>query len=260
MIINSRVKDILPTANLNNVYVVADFDRTITNGNSKTSWSILANSNLVPKSYISERQELYDYYRPIEIDEDIEYSYKLQKIKEWFQKHIELFVKYKISKDIFEDAATNLRVMEFRPYAKEFIEFLHENNIPLIIISAGIGNFIESFLEHNNCYFDNIYVSSNKIIFKDGIAVGVDDNIIHSFNKNEVSLPDNISDKIKTRENVILLGDQVSDLNMVDKNNHKEVITIGLLTDDSSKEVMVSNFDIVCEEKDNYNNLKNLLF
>ena len=35
---------------------------------------------------------------------------------------------------------------------------------------------------------NNIYISSNKIIFKDGIANGVDKNIIHSLNKNEVSL------------------------------------------------------------------------
>ena len=43
-----------------NFYVVADFDRTITKRNSKTSWSILANSNLVDKSYIEERQQLDD--------------------------------------------------------------------------------------------------------------------------------------------------------------------------------------------------------
>lgn len=260
MIINSKIQKELPITNLDNIYVVADFDRTITNGSSKTSWSILAGSNLVPETYIKERQVLYDYYRPIEVSDTIDYNYKLQMMKEWFQKHIELFVKYKISKKIFDEAATNLRIMEFRPYAKEFIEFLHKNNIPLIIISAGIGNFIESFLEHNNCYYDNIYISSNKIIFKDGIAVGVDKNIIHSFNKNEVSLPENIRDKIKNRDNVILMGDQISDLNMVDKSKHNTVISVGFLIPESSKDTMTSNYDIVCEETDNYNDVKNLLF
>ena len=181
---------------------MADFDRTIMSGSSKTSWSILANSDLVPKTYVSERQTLYDYYRSIEVSDIVDYSYILQTMKEWFQKHIKLFVKYKISKQVFEEAATNLRIMEFRPYAREFIEFLHKNNIPIIIISAGIGKFIESFLEHNNCNFDNAYISSNRIIFKDGIAVGVGVNIIHSFNKNEVSLPNDILEKIK---NVIIL-------------------------------------------------------
>ena len=260
MVINSEIKNRIPISNLDDLYVVADFDRTITNGNSHTSWSILSKSNLVPKSYITDRQILYDFYRPIEISDTVDYSYKLKMMKEWFQKHIELFVKYKLSQDIFEEAATNLRVMEFRPFAKEFIGFLHENKIPLIIISAGIGNFIDSFLEHNNCYFDNIYVSSNKIIFENGIAVGVGENIIHSFNKNEVSLPNNILNKIKNRNNVILLGDQVSDLNMVNKANHNSVISVGFLVEDSSLDTLTSNFDIVCENSDNYNDVKSLLF
>lgn len=260
MIVNKKIKEKLPIHDLDSLYIVTDFDRTITNGNSKTSWSILASSDLVPKSYIADRQKLYDFYRPIEISNTVDYSYKIHMTKEWFQKHIELFVKYKISKDIFDEAGTNLRIMEFRPYAKEFIELLHKNNVPLIIISAGIGNFIESFLEHNNCYYNNIYISSNKIIFKDKIAVGVDKNIIHSFNKNEVSLPNNILEKIKNRNNVLLLGDQVSDLKMVDKSKHKSVITVGFLTPDSPKDEIITNFDIICEETDTYNDLIKLLF
>ena len=260
MIINSNIKEKLPIKDLNNIYVVADFDRTITNGNSKTSWSILANSDLVPKSYVSERQKLYDYYRPIEISDKLDFDYKLVMMKEWYQKHIELFVKYKISKKIFDEAATNLRIMEFRPYAKEFIKFLYENHIPLVIISAGIGNFIEAFLKNNDCYFDNIYISSNMITFKDGVATGVDSNIVHSLNKNEVYLHDKILNKIKNRDNVLLLGDQVSDLNMVNKNEHDFVISVGFSTSDSLKEIMTSNFDIVCEELDNYDDIKKLVF
>lgn len=262
MFINKNIKNLLPFKNFDDMYVVADFDRTITKGNSKTSWSILANSTLVPKSYIEERQALYDYYRPIEIDENMDFELKSHLVKEWFRKHIELFVKYKTSEKVFETAATDLRVMEFRYGAKEFIEFLHKNGIPLIIISAGIGNFIESFLKHNNCYFDNIYISSNKIMFKDGIAVGVDNNIIHSLNKNEVSLPPKVLNNLQNRNNVILLGDQVSDLKMVDKSKHDLVLSIGFLAEDSKEqyEILKSNFDIVCELNDDYNNLKELLF
>jgi len=262
MFMKENIKNLLPFKDLNNLYVVADFDRTITKGNSKTSWSILANSDLVPESYITERQDLYDYYRPIEIDETMDFELKSRLVKEWFQKHIELFVKYKISESIFESAATDLRVMEFRPGAKEFIEFLHENNIPLIIISAGIGNFIESFFKHNNCFLDNIYISSNKILFEEGIAVGVDNNIIHSLNKNEVSLPADVLKKLQNRKQVILLGDQVSDLKMVNKNTHDFVLNVGFLTEEHPEEftTLKANFDIVCELEDDYHDLKNLLF
>ena len=259
MYINENIKKCLPITNLKDVYVVSDFDKTITKGNSKTSWSILANSSLVPPQYVEERQMLYDKYRPIEIDENMDKNLRNKLVKEWFEKHIELFVKYKMTDEVFRTAATNLRIMEFRPHAKEFIEFLHKNNIPLIIISAGIGNFIETFLKMNDCYYDNIYISSNKIIFKDGIAIGVDKNIIHSLNKNEVSLPSNISDKLSNRNNVILLGDQVSDLNMVDKEMHSQVISVGFPAGESI-EILKNNFDIVCGENDTYDIVKNILF
>ena len=72
MIINLKVKDNLPIYNL---YVVVNFDRTITNGSSP----ILANSNLVSKTYV-----LYGFYRSIEV---IDYSCKLRLMKECFQKH-----------------------------------------------------------------------------------------------------------------------------------------------------------------------------
>lgn len=56
------------------------------------------------------------------------------------------------------EESKNLNFMSFRPYFKDFILFLNINNGPFIIISAGIGNFIESFLKGHNCYYDNIYI------------------------------------------------------------------------------------------------------
>lgn len=262
MFINSEAKSLFPIKDLSNLYIAADFDKTITNGSSKTSWSVLSNSDFMPDSYIEERWALYNKYRPIELDTSLPFEYRLKMMKEWFQKHIELFVKFQVTEEIFEKAATDLRVMEFRPGAKEFITFLHENNIPLIIISAGIGNFIETFLKVHNCLFDNVYVVSNKVIFKDGIATGVDKNIIHSLNKNEVSLPDEITQKLENRQQVILLGDQVDDLNMVDKTAHDSVLTIGFVSEDNSDYIsdLISNFDIVCDNEEDYTVLQKLLF
>ncbi len=260
MIISKRVENKLPVKDYSHLYVVADFDRTITNGSSKTSWSILSTSDLVPKEYKDERNALYEKYRPIELDESMDSVERNELVKEWFIKHIELFVKYKITEEIFEDAASNLRIMEFRKGAKDFIDFLHDNKIPLIIISAGIGNFIECFLKHNNCCYDNIYISSNKIIFKNGIASGVDKNIIHSLNKNEVSLPKEIKKMLNKRNNVILLGDQVSDLKMIDRNKHNEIITIGFLTkENTSIEIFNKSFDLVSTHGD-YLEVLNVIF
>lgn len=260
MIIKKEIQNLLPIKDLNNVYIVADFDRTLTDESSQSSWAVMCNSNLVPKSYSEDRQKLYSIYRPIEIDETIDLDFKMNAMKDWYEKHISLFVKYKMTEEIFEQIASNSNIMAFRPGVKEFIEFLHKNQIPLIIISAGVGNFIKSFLRHNDCYYDNIYVCSNTVIFKAGVAHGVDESVIHSLNKNEVSLPSHILEKLKTRSQVILLGDQVSDLKMVDKTSHPSVITIGLFSSEYDINNLINNFDIVCEQNDDYNDLKKLLF
>ena len=183
-------------------------------------------------------------------------------MEEWFKKHFELLVKYKTKESDYSDALIDSNVMSFRNGAKEFMEFLHKNNIPLIIISAGIGNFIENFLKYNNYLYDNIHIISNKIIFNNGIAIGVDNKIIHSLNKNEMSLPQDILNKINNKNNVILLGDQIGDLLMVDKNTDKELITIGFLNEDTKNDIdiMNDNFDIVCDITDTYIDLLNLLF
>ena len=262
MKIKESIKKELPIKNVNDYYVVADFDKTITGGSSMTSWSILANSDLVPNEYVSDRQVLYDKYRPIEIDTTLDKDYVNKEMYTWFKSHAELFVKYRMTEEVFNKAAIDKRKMEFRPHAEEFLKYLYEHNIPLIIISAGIGNFIEKFLETHNCYYDNIYVSSNIIEFKDGIACGVKNNIIHSFNKNEVSLPENIKDKVKNKKRVILLGDQLSDLNMVDYNNHDKVITIGFMTEKTEqyKKDYEEAFDILLEQTEDYGNVLNTLF
>lgn len=239
------------------IYVLTDFDRTITVGSSSSSWSILSKSNMVPKEYVLERQSLYDYYRPYEIDESLDYDTKNRLMTEWWNKHIGLFIKYKLSEEVINNAARNLRVMSFRDGAKEFLKSMKDRNIPVIIISAGIGNFIEQFLIKNNCNYDNIFIVSNFIKFENGIAIGVSDNVIHSLNKNEVSLPNQIKELIKNRDNIILLGDSISDIKMAKEEARDNALKIGFLEEkvEENKPYFEKQFDIVCTNNTNYNQL-----
>ena len=257
--INNNAKRKLKHFDFNNMYVVADFDKTITVGNSKTSWSILSNSNLVSPKYSEERDELYNYYRPIELDENMDFEKKKELMKEWYTKHINLFVKYQITEDIINIAAKDIKTMEFREGAKDFLDYLYKNNIPLIINSAGIGNFAKVFLTNNNCYHPNIYISSNMIDFENGIATGIGSNIIHSLNKNEMSLPKDIKNKINNRKSILLLGDQKSDKLMVNISKEENVLYTGFVTKDNSFEEHIDNFDIIVDSSSNYFDLLKLL-
>ena len=51
--------------------------------------------------------------------------------------------------------------MKYRNGAKEFLKKMNEFNVPVIIISAGIGNVIEEFLKLENDYYENIKIISN---------------------------------------------------------------------------------------------------
>lgn len=239
------------------IHILTDFDRTITKGDSDSSWGILSKTDLMDDEYIKERIALYNYYRPIEIDETLDYETKNKLMIDWWNKHIGLFVKYKLSEDVVNKATNNADVMSFRDGAKEFLENMRDRHIPVIIISAGVGNFVEQFLIKNNCYFENIYIVSNFIKFENKIAVGISDMIIHSLNKNEVALPNEIKELVKDRKNVILLGDSLSDVRMVSEENKDNALKIGFLDEKIEENISYFNeqFDIVCTNNTTYNEL-----
>ncbi len=230
------------------IYILADFDRTITSSDSTPLWGVLAKSKLVSKEYINERQKLYDYYRKIELDEKIDRELKNKYMLEWFEKHLNLLVSYKISKQIFDEVSQNQGLMKFREGAQAFFKEMNERNIPIIIISAGIGNFINEFLRNNNCDFQNIHVISNTFTFENDILSKIEGEIVHIGNKDSIVLPKNIKQEIQNRHNIILLGDTIFDIRMAKENDRENALKIGFLDTNEKEnlEVYKQNFDVVC--------------
>jgi 5'-nucleotidase len=178
---------------------------------------------------------------------------------EWWKKHIGLLVKYKLSEKVIKNVINKHRIMKFRKGAKEFLEDMYNKKVPVIIISAGIGNFIKEFLIKNNCYYDNIYIASNFIKFENNVARGIEKNIVHTFNKNEVSLPKYMKEKIRNRKKVILFGDTVADVLMVPKNI--DSIKIGFLDKDIRDNLLVykESFDIVCTNNTSFKDIEKII-
>ena len=240
----------------NSVHILADFDRTITMDESKTTWGILSDDNLSLEEYVTERNRLYDFYRPIELNEALDYEDKNKYMVEWWTKHINLFINFGLKEETIKKAVKDSQTLKFRDGAIDFFKGLKNKNIPLIIISAGIGNVIEEFLRNNNCYFDNIYIVANFIEFKDGVAIGIRDEIIHSLNKNEAILPDFLKDIIKDRPNIILLGDQISDTRMI-PNEVLTAIKIGFCEENvvDNLRYFIKNYDVICTDKTTFKDL-----
>ena len=231
------------------IYVLTDFDHTLTSGDSTTSWGILEDSTYLPAEYNQERQKLSNHYGPIEFDETIPEESKKISMNEWWTKHLNLFIKYRLSEEAVLNETSSLKTMILRPGTKELLKKLADDKIPVIIVSAGIGNYIESCLKSNNCYYDNIHIISNFLKFENSYATGIKSNLIHSLNKNEVSLSNEIKEYIQNRKNIILFGDHTGDTNMT---QDKNALKIGFLEKNvtQNKPYYEEKFDLVCIESD----------
>lgn len=226
----------------NNFEVVTDFDRTITGSNGLTTWGILNESDILPKEYAFERNSLYNYYRPIELDVDIDEAVKIGAMEDWYNKHLDLLKKYSLSRDNIIDLFSNKEIMEFRKGFVEFYNYLDSLNIRFNIISSGIGDFVLKFLEINNCSFVNLTVTSNFLNFdRNGYVIGFRDSLIHNLNKHNFSL------EKTNKDYVLLIGDQVSDVMMVDGFERDHVLSVAYVPEDNMKELEVFRdvFDIV---------------
>jgi 2-hydroxy-3-keto-5-methylthiopentenyl-1-phosphate phosphatase len=82
-----------------------------------------------------EDSELFKKYHPIERDPNISIEEKKEKMLEWWKASFEVFIKYSLNKINLRNIAKSEHI-EIRKGIIEFLKFLKENNIPLIIISA----------------------------------------------------------------------------------------------------------------------------
>jgi len=218
--------------NKSNFDIVSDFDRTITSSDSLTSWGIIGGRGVLPKEYDFERNSLYNYYRPIELDNRIDDAIKMVAMNDWFSKHFDLFIKYKLNKTQIVDILSDRKIMSFRNGFLEFFNYLDINNIKIKILSAGIGDFVLRFFEMNRCSFVNLNIRSNFFKFdRNGVVIGIDGPAIHTLNKHLYAF------KKEDKDFVVLLGDQISDIMMIDGYSRENVIAVAFVSKENIDEI-----------------------
>jgi 7-methylguanosine nucleotidase len=234
-------------------HVLADFDRTLTkcfvgDKKSSTSWAQFRNLSLLGEDYIKKSGEMFEYYRPIEIDSNLSRTEKAEKMNEWWERHLELLVQSGVSENILKEVIEKGGI-ELREGAKEFLNFLKDKKIPLIIMSSGLGDLIEGVLERDGVKFENINVISNFFEFdEEGKSVGFKEDVIHAMNKYETEikvLP--IFRGIEVRKNVLLLGDNIEDVGMIEGFDFDNLIKIGFLNEnvEENLELFKKSYDVI---------------
>ena len=242
----------------NDYYVIADFDHTLTTAKSTASMGIIP--KFLGGECLKQRLALYEYYRPLELDYSIESSEKQKIMKEWATKSFTLLSKYIKSEEMVKDSLENANLY-LKEGAKDFLEEMNKKDIPVIIMSAGVGNVVEQFLRKKGCLYNNIKIVSNFFEFSDGKAYIDINNIIATSNKEYSRIPKEVQDKIKDRKGSLLLGDLIEDLKMQKQENLKNTLTIGFLDENIEEGIKKynKNFDIVLSNNSNFNDINNVL-
>lgn len=238
------------------LHILADFDRTLTK--HFVDWekrpslvSVLRSEWYLSEEYSKKAFQLFDIYHPIEIDPSIKIEEKKVKMLEWWTKHLELKVKSKLHKDDITKVATSW-IIQLRDWVKDILKKLEKKNIPLVIITAnGLWiDSISSYLKYENCKYNNIHILWNKFIFwEDWYVVDFESAIVHVFNKDETCLyqfPET-EKEVKNRRNVVLLGDSLWDVWMIEWFEYNNLIKIGFLNDkeDELLEKYLEKYDLV---------------
>lgn len=227
--------------------VIADFDATLTTywidgRRGQSCHGLLQQGN--PK-YDIKRQELKEYYHPLEFNPTIPLDEKAKLMEEWWEKAHALLIEGGLTYDAIKKSVDNATIA-FREGVVELFEFLEEKEVPVLIFSAGLADVIEELLRQKlHRSFKNVKIVSNRMVFNlSGQLVSFKGKTIHSLNKNEHALDmaapvhDRLGDangliddtaSVKKRTNVLLLGDHIGDLRMSDGLNYETRISVGFL-------------------------------
>jgi 5'-nucleotidase len=249
----ARLKETLRAGGASMLHVVADFDKTLTMGVWKgekrfSLIELIRKYYYLPPGYVEEAYGLADTYRPWENDLSLTLEERKKRMVEWWSTHVKVMSKYGLSREIVEKIIHE-QEMGPRDGLSTFLDTLSSKRVPFLIFSAAVTDLIEGFLRKEKMLHENTHIISNAFAFDaNGRVLGYQGTVIHSLNKSEVAVKDTpYYSQIVSRPNVILLGDGLGDVEMVDGLEHECVLKIGFLNDNVEKnlDAYKQAFDVV---------------
>lgn len=184
----------------------------------------------LPEQYLEEAKDLYEKYRPMEIDPEMPLNNKADAMRDWMSAAQNLLKGIEFNPHELEEIAQAFDNI-LRDGTEEFFKKLYNARVPVIVFSAGLGDMVEAVLRYHNALFDNVKVISNFLKYNGNQLDGFKNDVpIHVYNKNECALEKDYLKLFQKRQNVLLMGDTIGDANMVDGiEDTKAILKIGFL-------------------------------
>jgi len=248
-----------------NLHFVVDYDRTMTHSESLTTYRTIETSELLSEEFRNKINELFNYYYPLEIDYHLSREERLQHMLDWWDKSHQVLLDQKFTKQKIQDIVDNsIDNIYFKKGLKELFDFCETKDVPILVLSAGIGNVIRATFNTMKWNHNNTHVISNFMDFNtsSGVADSFVGDCIHVYNKNEAPILGSLyADSIRHRRNVIVIGDSMGDSNMADGLDNECVLRIAFVSSKTKNHVdkFSEKFDVVIIEEESYDFVNELL-
>ncbi len=248
-VVESKLKSIFDGGQ-NKLQLIVDFDNTLTRHHKNgvltdCSWGVMENSPLLPSTYTDKTNALRAKYLPIETDPDLSIAEKIPHMEAWYKQANELLQETGMKKEMFNQFVKTSNV-EFRDHTKHMLDYLSKAQVPVLVMSAGLGDILVEVMEAKDVYHrSNTKVVSNFLSYnEEGRVIGLEGKMIHVYNKNENAIHDSeYFQTLKGRGNVLLLGDSIGDLRMADGvSNAENILKIGFLNNPKTAEQRLPSF------------------
>ncbi|PIN75502.1 hypothetical protein COV18_03030 [Candidatus Woesearchaeota archaeon CG10_big_fil_rev_8_21_14_0_10_37_12] len=238
----------------NNLHVIADFDKTLThaviNGQlAHSTFRLVEESGAFGSSFAEKTKVLLEYYLPIELSHSIAVHEKEKHMGDWTKQVLQMLAEHRLNEKIIDTIIQDNR-LKLRPGCTQFLDKLAAENIPLLILSAGLGDVITKGLLNHNKLYSNTQIISNFFEFDHtGTVTGHKEPLIHSMNKTGLLIKKHQYHKIiANKTNILLLGDLPEDTNMIEDLEHECVLKIGFLNNrKDSLSKYLDTYDAVIE-------------
>lgn len=111
--------------------------------------------------------------------------------QEWFAEHAELFITYALTQEQIDQLVMDDRYFAPRDGVSEFLEYIAQNNISLVIVTSGISQMVMTWLQKRFNYVPDIVFGTDLLITEGRVTDFDPDSIITPLDKSiEIDMED----------------------------------------------------------------------
>eukprot|EP00933_Yihiella_yeosuensis_P080572 TRINITY_DN94025_c0_g1_i1.p1 TRINITY_DN94025_c0_g1~~TRINITY_DN94025_c0_g1_i1.p1 ORF type:complete len:241 (+),score=36.38 TRINITY_DN94025_c0_g1_i1:91-723(+) len=176
---------------------------------------------------------------------------KIPIMNEWYSQVHAHMLEEAVTRDNIAGSVSSCETIRIRHGMDDLIRHCQEANpvIPVLIMSAGLGEVIEEFLRQKLPFpiAPTTHVVSNRMVFDDsGSLKNFSEPLLHMFNKTAAFLPDSSKSLAEGKRHCLLMGDGLGDLTMA-QGLDVETLKVGFLNEKVRERFddFIEGFDIV---------------